>query len=250
MTPGLKVAALAVGVVGLIAVAGTTFVLFSGRTRPTSADPGGVHRLRRHEDRSDYRPPRRWGHSLYSAHAVTHGQFQAVMGRSPARHAPKTSPPQRGAGGQRHLGRGGRVLPTADGEGAGQWATGCRPRRSGSTPAGPGRDDAVLRSAPARRRRSRPTSTADTLRPAGGPSRCNAADDPVGSYRAERLRAVRHARQRLGVVRRPGGRGPAGRPGRVVAGAGCAVPVVGAASASATSREPDVGFRLVSAPVN
>ena len=101
-------------------------------------------------------------------------------------------------------------------------STGCRRRRSGSTPAGP---------APRRRSHfgeslvvaTRRTSTATTPTAAAGRGRTCSGTLPGGRVPAERLGAVRHARQRLGVVRRLVRRHvlsaqPEVRPGRAAGG--------------------------------
>jgi formylglycine-generating enzyme required for sulfatase activity len=87
---GLKVAALAVGLVGLVAIAGATFVLIKGRTGPTRADAA---EFTNSVGMKMVRLPGGEGPLFVSAHEVTHGQFLSVMGKSPARHPPKMRHP-------------------------------------------------------------------------------------------------------------------------------------------------------------
>src|SRR5581483_6132201 len=146
--------------------------------------------------------------------------------------------PGRRPGGQRHLGRGERVLSAADGPGAGP------PGRLGLPTADrggvgvrlPRRDrHPVLERRPAGARPARDLrpgrGQGHARRGGAGPGDGAAPAAPGRLDGAEPIRAVRHARERLGVVRRPLRRQPAGGPRRVVAGVGGAVPVGGPAGA-------------------
>lgn len=89
----MKIAVVALaGLVVLAAIAGATFVLFNSRTGPTPADAAeftnsvGMKMVRL--PGGDVPGP-----FFASAHEVTHGQFQAVMGQSPARYPPKMRNP-------------------------------------------------------------------------------------------------------------------------------------------------------------
>ncbi len=111
-----KLAALAlVGLVGLAAVAGVTFVLFSDRLNRPTPDvgeftnsvgmkmvslPGGTFRMGSPEDEpgraADERPAEETtvpGPFFISVYEVTQGQFLAVVGKSPARFPPRMRNP-------------------------------------------------------------------------------------------------------------------------------------------------------------
>lgn len=87
----LKLAVLALaGLAVLAVIAGVTFVLFSGRTGPTPTDAA---EFTNSVGMTMVRLPGGEGPFFASAHEVTHGQFQAVMGKSPARYPPKMRHP-------------------------------------------------------------------------------------------------------------------------------------------------------------
>ena len=220
----LKLAVLALaGLVGLVAIAGVTFVLFNSRTGPTPTDTAeftnsvGIKMVRL---------PAGEGVPFFgSAHEVTHGQFQAVMGKSPARYPPKMRHPatfpvdsvtweeanefcrrltakERGQWAYR--------LPTEA-----EWEYACR--GGTQTPFWSGEslvlgEHAIFDGEPA----------------PGGERIEKNTPHPVGSTVANPFGLFDTHGNVWEWCARPGGRGPAGRSWRVVAGAGRAVPVGGA----------------------